>query len=170
MGLIYIGPVNGHNVNEMVTAFETAFSITNQPVLVHVLTQKGKGYKPAEQNPSAFHGVGTFDVKDGTILKTNEVTYTNIFSDWLLSRGSSAMNWFLCVLRCRMEPNGSLCKTFPSRAFDVGIAEEHAVTFAAGLAAGGMRPVVSLYSTFLQRAYDQMIHDVCLGSLPVILQ
>ena len=88
MGLIYIGPVNGHNVNEMVTAFETAFSITNQPVLVHVLTQKGKGYKPAEQNPSAFHGVGTFDVKDGTILKTNEVTYTNIFSDWLLSRGA----------------------------------------------------------------------------------
>ena len=87
MGLIYIGPVNGHNVNEMVTAFETAFSITNQPVLVHVLTQKGKGYKPAEQNPSAFHGVGTFDVKDGTIFKTNEVTYTNIFSDWLLSRG-----------------------------------------------------------------------------------
>ena len=169
MGLIYIGPVNGHNVNEMVTAFETAFSITNQPVLVHVLTQKGKGYKPAEQNPSAFHGVGTFDVKDGTILKTNEVTYTNIFSDWLLSRGAQC-NELVSV--CAAMPDGTgtaaFAKTFPSRAFDVGIAEEHAVTFAAGLAAGGMRPVVSLYSTFLQRAYDQMIHDVCLGSLPVI--
>ena len=160
MGLIYIGPVNGHNVNEMVTAFETAFSITNQPVLVHVLTQKGKGYKPAEQNPSAFHGVGTFDVKDGTILKTNEVTYTNIFSDWLLSRGAQC-NELVSV--CAAMPDGTgtaaFAKTFPSRAFDVGIAEEHAVTFAAGLAAGGMRPVVSLYSTFLQRAYDQMIHD-----------
>lgn len=169
MGLIYIGPVNGHNVNEMVTAFETAFSITNQLVLVHVLTQKGKGYKPAEQNPSAFHGVGTFDVKDGTILKTNEVTYTNIFSDWLLSRGAQC-NELVSV--CAAMPDGTgtaaFAKTFPSRAFDVGIAEEHAVTFAAGLAAGGMRPVVSLYSTFLQRAYDQMIHDVCLGSLPVI--
>ena len=169
MGLIYIGPVNGHNVNEMVTAFETAFSITNQPVLVHVLTQKGKGYKPAEQNPSAFHGVGTFDVKDGTILKTSEVTYTNIFSDWLLSRGEQC-NELVSV--CAAMPDGTgtaaFAKTFPSRAFDVGIAEEHAVTFAAGLAAGGMRPVVSLYSTFLQRAYDQMIHDVCLGSLPVI--
>ena len=169
MGLIYIGPVNGHNVNEMVTAFETAFSITNQPVLVHVLTQKGKGYKPAEQNPSAFHGVGTFDVKDGTILKTNEVTYTNIFSNWLLSRGAQC-NELVSV--CAAMPDGTgtaaFAKTFPSRAFDVGIAEEHAVTFAAGLAAGGMRPVVSLYSTFLQRAYDQMIHDVCLGSLPVI--
>ena len=169
MGLIYIGPVNGHNVNEMVTAFETAFSITNQPVLVHVLTQKGKGYKPAEQNPSAFHGVGTFDVKDGTILKTNEVTYTNIFSDWLLSRGAQC-NELVSV--CAAMPDGTgtaaFAKTFPSRAFDVGIAEEHAVTFAAGLAAGGMRPVVSLYSTFLQRAYDQMIHDVNLMHLDVL--
>ena len=169
MGLIYIGPVNGHNVNEMVTAFETAFSITNQPVLVHVLTQKGKGYKPAEQNPSAFHGVGTFDVKDGTIFKTNEVTYTNIFSDWLLSRGTQCDE---LVSVCAAMPDGTgtaaFAKTFPSRAFDVGIAEEHAVTFAAGLAAGGMRPVVSLYSTFLQRAYDQMIHDVNLMHLDVL--
>ena len=169
MGLIYIGPVNGHNVNEMVTAFETAFSITNQPVLVHVLTQKGKGYKPAEQNPSAFHGVGTFDVKDGTILKTNEVTYTNIFSDWLLSRGAQC-NELVSV--CAAMPDGTgtaaFAKTFPSRAFDVGIAEEHAVTFAAGLAAGGMRPVVSLYSTFLQRAYDQILHDVCIQQLHVV--
>ena len=169
MGLIYIGPVNGHNVNEMVTAFETAFSITNQPVLVHVLTQKGKGYKPAEQNPSAFHGVGTFDVKDGTILKTNEVTYTNIFSDWLLSRGAQC-NELVSV--CAAMPDGTgtaaFAKTFPSRAFDVGIAEEHAVTFAAGLAAAGLKPVFAVYSSFLQRGYDQMIHDVCLQNLPVV--
>lgn len=169
MGLIYIGPVNGHNVSELVTAFETAFSITNQPVLVHVLTQKGKGYKPAEKNPSAFHGVGTFDVKDGTIHKSGEITYTNLFSDWLLKRGAQ---YDELVSVCAAMPDGTgtaaFANEFPERAFDVGIAEEHAVTFAAGLAAGGMRPVVSLYSTFLQRAYDQMIHDVCLGNLPVI--
>lgn len=169
MGLIYIGPVDGHNIQEMMTAFETAFSIADQPVLVHVLTKKGKGYKPAEQNPSAFHGVGTFDWKSGSIHSREEVTYTNIFERWMLERGEEYEE---LVSVCAAMPDGTgvsaFAEAYPERAFDVGIAEEHATAFAAGLAAGGMRPVVSLYSTFLQRAYDQMIHDVCLGSLPVI--
>ncbi len=169
MGLIYIGPVDGHNIAEMQTAFETAFSITDQPVFVHVLTRKGKGYKPAEQNPSAFHGVGTFEVKGGRIHEKDEITYTDLFSQWLLSRGEICKE---LVSVCAAMPDGTGVSPFagkyPERAFDVGIAEEHAVTFAAGLAAGGMRPVVSLYSTFLQRAYDQLLHDVCLNRLPVI--
>lgn len=169
MGLIYIGPVNGHNILEMKTAFETAFSIKDQPVLVHVLTKKGKGYKPAEQNPSAFHGVGPFKVKTGEIAKSTGKTYTDLFEQWLLQRGEERED---LVSVCAAMPDGTGVRAFaekyPKRAFDVGIAEEHAVTFAAGLAAGGMRPIVSLYSTFLQRAYDQMIHDVCLNSLPVI--
>lgn len=169
MGLIYIGPVNGHNVSEMKTAFETAFSIKDQPVLVHVLTKKGKGYKPAEQNPSAFHGVGPFKVTTGEIAKSGSQTYTDLFEQWLLQKGEEREE---LVSVCAAMPDGTGVRAFaekyPKRSFDVGIAEEHAVTFAAGLAAGGMRPIVSLYSTFLQRAYDQMIHDVCLNSLPVI--
>lgn len=169
MGLIYIGPVNGHNIQEMKTAFQTAFSIKNQPVLVHVLTKKGKGYKPAEQNPAAFHGVSSFDVRTGEIDSSETLTYTKIFEQWLLAKGEEKEN---LVSVCAAMPDGTgvkaFAETYPERAFDVGIAEEHAVTFAAGLAAGGMRPVVSLYSTFLQRAYDQMIHDVCLNSLPVL--
>ncbi len=169
MGLIYIGPVDGHNVSEMVTAFETAFSIPDQPVFVHVLTKKGKGYKPAEKNPSAFHGVGTFNIRTGEIHKKEESTYTQLFSEWLLSRGEQEER---LVSVCAAMPDGTgvsaFAEKYPERAIDVGIAEEHAVTFAAGLAAGGMKPVVSLYSTFLQRAYDQMIHDVCLNHLPVM--
>lgn len=169
MGLIYLGPVDGHNIRELLTAFETAFSIPDQPVFVHVLTKKGKGYKPAEQNPSAFHGVGPFEVKGGRVLGDQEVTYTSLFEQWLLARGETCQE---LVSVCAAMPDGtgvaSFAEKYPERAFDVGIAEEHAVTFAAGLAAGGLRPVVSLYSTFLQRAYDQMLHDVCLNKLPVI--
>ena len=170
MGLIYIGPVDGHNISEMMTAFRTAFSITDQTVFVHVLTRKGKGYKPAEKNPSAFHGVGSFDVKSGQILESEDVTYTQLFSDWLVSRGARCEE---LVSVCAAMPDGTgvsdFARKYPERSFDVGIAEEHAVTFAAGLAAGGMKPVVSLYSTFLQRAYDQLVHDVCLNRLPVIV-
>ncbi len=169
MGVLYIGPVDGHNISEMLTAFKTAFSIKDQPVLVHVLTKKGKGYKPAEQHPSAFHGVGTFDVKTGQIHHLDVPTYTDIFGKWMLDKGEECKE---LVSVCAAMPDGtgvsSFAKAYPDRAFDVGIAEEHATTFAAGLAAGGMRPVVSLYSTFLQRAYDQMLHDVCISSLPVI--
>lgn len=169
MGLIYIGPVNGHNIGEMVTAFNTASKIHDQPVLVHVLTKKGKGYRPAEQKPDVFHGVGTFDVKTGRVEEENQMTYTRIFSQWLLDRAGTYPEM---ISVCAAMPEGTgvqeFAQQYPERAFDVGIAEEHAVTFAAGLAAGGMRPVVSLYSTFLQRGYDQMIHDVCLNNLPVI--
>ncbi len=169
MGLIYIGPVDGHNIPEMVKAFHTASKIHDQPVLVHVLTKKGKGYKPAEQHPDIFHGVGSFDVKTGETEPEETVTYTNQFSEWMVEKGKSCEE---LVSVCAAMPDGTgvsrFAEEYPERAFDVGIAEEHAVTFAAGLAAGGMRPVVSLYSTFLQRAYDQILHDVCISSLPVI--
>ncbi len=169
MGLIYIGPLDGHNIEEMVTAFNTASKIHDQPVLVHVLTKKGKGYKPAERHPDIFHGVGRFNVKTGEVQVSSEKTYTDIFSEWLVESGKTNEE---LVSICAAMPDGTgvseFLSTYPERSFDVGIAEEHAVTFAAGLAAGGMRPVVSLYSTFLQRCYDQILHDVCLNHLPVI--
>ena len=169
MGIVYVGPIDGHDVESILTALEAAARMKNRPVLIHVVTKKGKGYRPAEENPSIFHGVGPFDPKSGEVPESEEETYTDVFGNWMMEKGKAHEE---LVSVCAAMPDGTgtaaFAKTFPSRAFDVGIAEEHAVTFAAGLAAGGMRPVVSLYSTFLQRAYDQMIHDVCLGSLPVI--
>lgn len=169
MGLIYIGPVDGHNIQELLTAFETAVSVADQPVLVHVLTKKGKGYKPAEKNPSVFHGIGPFDIRSGEPEESGAVTYTDIFGQWMVEKGKENQE---LVSVCAAMPDGtglkSFAQTYPERFFDVGIAEEHAVTFAAGMTAGGMRPVVSIYSTFLQRAYDQMVHDVCINSLPVV--
>ncbi|MCH5251674.1 MAG: 1-deoxy-D-xylulose-5-phosphate synthase [Lachnospiraceae bacterium] len=169
MGLIYIGPVDGHNINEMKTAFETAASVEDQPTLVHVLTKKGKGYKPARKHPSVFHGVEQFDIGTGETLSGEQITYTKIFEQWLLAVGGTREE---IVSVCAAMPDGTGVQAFsekyPERSFDVGIAEEHAVTFAAGLAAGGLRPVVSLYSTFLQRAYDQILHDVCINEMPVI--
>lgn len=169
MGLIYIGPVDGHNIHEMKTAFETAASVADQPVLVHVLTKKGKGYKPAVENPSMFHGVGPFDIRSGEPEKSDEASYTDVFGAWICDRAGYTPE---LVSVCAAMPDGTglnpFAKKYPDRFFDVGIAEEHAVTFAAGLAAGDMRPVVSIYSTFLQRAYDQIIHDVCLNHQPVV--
>lgn len=170
MGLIYIGPVDGHNIEEMVTAFQTATSIHDQPVLVHVLTKKGKGYKPAEKNPDVFHGVGAFDIRSGEPVQDGVDTYTGIFGQWMIEQAAREET---LVSVCAAMPDGTGLREFseqyPDRFFDVGIAEEHAVTFAAGLASGGLRPVVSLYSTFMQRAYDQMLHDVCISQLPVIV-
>lgn len=169
MGLIYIGPVDGHNIEEMRMAFENASSVPDKPVIVHVLTKKGKGYKPAEKCPSVFHGVGAFDIRSGETKESGEITYTDVFSRWMTSRGEENPE---LVSVCAAMPDGTglndFAERYPERFFDVGIAEEHAVTFAAGMAAGGMRPVVSVYSTFLQRAYDQMIHDVCMNRLPVL--
>lgn len=169
MGLIYIGPVDGHNIEEMRMAFESATSVPDRPVIVHVLTKKGKGYKPAEKCPSVFHGVGAFDIRSGETKESGETTYTDVFSSWMTSRGEENPE---LVSVCAAMPDGTglndFAERYPERFFDVGIAEEHAVTFAAGMAAGGMRPVVSVYSTFLQRAYDQMIHDVCMNRLPVL--
>lgn len=169
MGLTYIGPVNGHNIPELLTAFQSA-EAKGEPVIVHVITKKGKGYAPAEERPSAFHGVEPFHVKTGEpLVKRDRLTYTGVFENWMKDAGS---RWEDAVAVCAAMPHGTgldaFAKQYPERFFDVGIAEEHAVTFAAGLAAGGMKPIVCLYSTFLQRAYDQVLHDVCLNRLPVV--
>lgn len=168
MGLTYIGPIDGHDIPKMSEALETA-SRAKKAVLIHVVTKKGKGYAPAEDNPGRFHGVEPFSLKSGKSLKTpNGPTYTEVFSRTMTELG--AENKRLLAITAAM-PSGTglqaFAEQYPERFFDVGIAEEHAVTFAAGLAAGGYHPVVAIYSTFLQRAYDQVLHDVCLGSLPV---
>lgn len=170
MGLTYIGPIDGHNISQMVTAFHSAAQM-KEAVIVHVCTKKGKGYRPAEKNPSRFHGVSPFHVKDGSNRKKDAYrkTYTDIFSKTVLELASED-GTVVAVSAAMPEGTGlkQLAKEYPERFFDVGIAEEHAVTFAAGMAAGGLKPVVALYSTFLQRAYDQMVHDVCIGNLPVV--
>lgn len=169
MGIIYVGPIDGHNIESMITAFQAAARIKNRPVLVHVVTKKGKGYIPAEKNPSVFHGVGKFNPKTGETLENAETTYTDVFGDWMLEKGKQCPE---LVSVCAAMPDGTgvkgFAEEFPERFFDVGIAEEHAVTFSAGLVSGGLRPVISIYSTFLQRAYDQIIHDICLNRLPII--
>ncbi|MFU0828847.1 MAG: 1-deoxy-D-xylulose-5-phosphate synthase [Lachnoclostridium sp.] len=170
MGLTYIGPIDGHNINEMITAFNSASKV-KKAVLVHVVTKKGKGYKPAEQNPCWYHGVESFDIKTGKNSKEKEyATYTDVFSESIMELAKE--NEKLVAITAAM-PSGTglskFMKQYPDRFFDVGIAEGHAVTFAAGLAAGGMKPYVAIYSTFLQRAYDQILHDVCINKLPVVL-
>lgn len=169
MGITYVGPIDGHNIDLMVRAFKTAFA-ANKPVLVHVVTEKGKGYEYAKENPSAFHGVDPFDIKTGKGLKTlKEKSYTSVFSDAICELAEE--NEKITAITAAMPQGTGLdvfAKRYPERFFDVGIAEEHAVTFAAGLAAGGFSPVVAVYSTFLQRAYDQIVHDVCVGELPVV--
>ena len=170
MGLTYIGPIDGHNIEQMVTAFQNAAQM-NEAVIIHVCTKKGKGYPLAEQDPSRFHGVSPFHPKDGSNRGNAQEgkSYTQIFSDTIVNL--AAGDETICAVSAAM-PEGTglsqMAKKYPKRFFDVGIAEEHAVTFAAGMAAGGLRPVVALYSTFLQRAYDQMIHDVCIGQFPVV--
>lgn len=168
MGVTYIGPVDGHNIDELIRITEDALKIEH-PVLIHVLTKKGKGYLPAENNPTKFHGIDSFDVKTGEkINESNVKTYTDIFSDKILELGNENKN--IVAITAAM-PDGTGLKKFgdkyPDKFFDVGIAEEHAVTFAAGLAAQGMRPVFAVYSSFLQRGYDQVLHDVCIQKLPV---
>ncbi len=167
-GIKYIGPIDGHDIKEMVRVLN-ALKRLNEPVVMHVVTQKGRGYVPAEQNPSAFHGVGSFDIATGESLASKSLTYTSVFSKTICRLGKAHPN---VVTICAAMPDGTgltaFKKHFPGRFFDVGIAEQHAVTFAAGLAAGGMHPFVAVYSSFLQRAYDQIIHDVCIQNLPVV--
>lgn len=169
MGITYVGPIDGHNIELMVRAFRTAFA-ANKPVLVHVVTEKGRGYEFAKKDPSAFHGVEPFDIKTGKVLaKSKERSYTSVFSEALCELAGE--NKKIAAITAAMPQGTGLDafeKMYPERFFDVGIAEEHAVTFAAGLAAGGMQSVVAVYSTFLQRAYDQIVHDVCIGRLPVV--
>lgn len=169
MGITYIGPIYGHNIGLMLEAFEAA-SRLNHAVLVHIVTKKGKGYRKAESNPSLFHGIGPFDYRSGLITEEKKgKSYTEIFSETMLDLAMKHKN-VVAISAAMPEGTGlaAFQKKFPNRFFDVGIAEEHAVTFAAGLAASGFRPVVAIYSTFLQRAYDQIIHDVSIGKFPVI--
>lgn len=169
MGITYVGPIDGHNIELMTRAFKTAFQ-ANKPVLVHVVTEKGKGYEFAKADPSSFHGVDPFDIKTGKVIKKSTgKSYTSVFSEVICELAEE--NDKIAAITAAM-PQGtgldSFAKKYPDRFFDVGIAEEHAVTFAAGLAVGGFLPVVAVYSTFLQRAYDQIVHDVCAGGLPVV--
>ena len=169
MGLTYLGPINGHNIKEIQAALENAGRVDGA-VIIHAITRKGLGYKKAEECPAKFHGVEPFDIKTGDNLsaKTGK-SYTAIFSETMLEM--AAKDERLVTITAAMPYGTGLYnfkQAYPKRFFDVGIAEEHAVTFAAGLAAGGLRPVVAIYSTFLQRAYDQIIHDVCLQQLPVV--
>jgi len=168
LGYFYLGPIDGHDIEALKRVFERAKNI-NQPTLIHVITQKGHGYAPAEKNPDKFHGVGPFDLETGLPLKNSgKHCYTNVFSDALIKLGEADPK-ILAITAAMADGTGvgNFAERFPVRAFDVGIAEQHAVTFAAGLAAEGFRPVVAIYSSFLQRAYDQILHDVCLQNLPV---
>ena len=166
----YFGPINGHKLNHLIDILENIKSL-KEPVLLHVTTRKGKGYSPAEKNPVYFHGVGCFEIETGTCIKKGRSvpTYTNVFGDAMveLARGDDRL---IAVTAAMPEGTGLMrfAETYPDRFFDVGIAEQHGVTFAAGLAAEGYRPVVAIYSTFLQRAYDQILHDVCIEGLPVV--
>ncbi len=169
MGITYLGPVNGHDVNALTKVLKEAKRV-NKAVLVHVLTEKGRGYAPAVKHPSRFHGAEPFDIETGVPSKRKDkANYTDVFSTVMIKLGTR--NEKVVAITAAM-PDGTGLKRFhniyPDRFFDVGIAEQHAVTFAAGLAAGGLIPVVAVYSSFLQRAYDQIIHDVCIQKLPVV--
>ena len=168
IGLTYLGPVNGHDMRQMMRLFNEAKKVKG-PVLVHVLTEKGHGYEPAEKNPDRFHGTGPFEIATGRQKESGGMSFTDVFSDALTELGKK--NKRLAAITAAM-PSGTglqrFSEEFPSRFFDVGIAEEHAVTFAAGLALGGMIPVAAVYSSFLQRAVDQILQDVCMQNLHVI--
>ncbi|CAK0741464.1 1-deoxy-D-xylulose-5-phosphate synthase [Gammaproteobacteria bacterium] len=171
LGFNYIGPIDGHDLSILVRTLRNLRALKG-PRLLHVVTTKGKGYLPAEDNPCAYHGVGAFDPDTGELLPARDAgpTYTQIFSDWLCDM--AALDERLVGITPAMREGSGLVRfseRYPNRYFDVGIAEQHALTFAAGLACDGLRPVVAVYSTFLQRAYDQLIHDVALQNLPVLL-
>ena len=170
MDITYLGPVDGHDIRKLVKVLREAKRV-DHAVLVHVITKKGKGYAPAEENPAKFHGLGPFDIETGEPKEAGGPdSYTQVFSKVLLDIAKRDEK--VAAITAAMADGTGLAafaKRFPQRFFDVGIAEEHAMTFAAGLAAGGMKPVFAVYSSFLQRAYDQALHDVCLQDLPVVL-
>ena len=169
-GFTYLGPIDGHDIKGMKDVFSRV-GVINAPVLIHVNTKKGKGYAPAETAPEKFHGVGKFDKATGQVIKKKSPpSYTEVFAQAVID---CAARYEKIVAITAAMPTGTglkkFAEKFPRRFFDVGIAEEHAVTLAAGMAAGGLKPVVAIYSTFIQRAYDQILHDVCLQNLPVVL-
>jgi len=171
LGFVYVGPINGHRIDQLLETLNNVKKLHEGPILVHVRTVKGKGYEPAEKEPVIFHGVGPFDRRTGRLLKdkAGKASYTHVFADALIELAEADER---VVAITAAMPNGTGLEhfhaKFPDRCYDVGIAEQHAVGFAAGLATQGFRPVVAIYSTFLQRAYDQIVHDVCLQNLPVL--
>ncbi len=168
LGFKYFGPIDGHNIPLLISTLHYAREI-NGPVLVHILTKKGKGYPPAEKDPSRFHGTGPFEIKTGKPLNgSSGLTYTKVFGRAMAKLGGQNEK-IIGITAAMIDGTGleEFAAKFPKRFFDVGIAEEHAITFAAGLAISGYRPVAAIYSSFLQRAYDQIVHDVCMQNLPV---
>jgi len=168
MGITYIGIMDGHNIEQLVRALTIAGK-AKKAVVIHVVTRKGKGYSIAEKNPCNFHGIDAFDVDTGQVKTSSKTSYTKVFSKSLVNKASNN-DKIVAITAAMPEGTGLIefSKKYPKRFFDVGIAEAHAVTFAAGMASMGYKPVVAIYSTFLQRAYDQIIHDVCINNLPVI--
>ncbi len=172
-GFNYIGPIDGHDLDTLVETLRNIKQLKG-PQFLHIVTQKGKGFEPAEDNPNRFHGVGKFDPYNGDAIAGTSLaakkTYTQVFSDWLVDMAALDQS-LVAVTPAMCDGSGlnAFAETYPDRYFDVGIAEQHALTFAAGLACDGLKPVVAIYSTFLQRAYDQLIHDIALQKLPVLL-
>ena len=170
LGFYYVGPIDGHDLGQLLAVLKNVRDARQGPILVHVVTKKGKGYAPAEASCDKYHGVAKFDVVTGAQVKTQAKapTYTRVFADSLIAEARKDKK--IVAITAAM-PDGTgldrFAKEFPERTFDVGIAEQHAVTFAAGLACEGMKPFAAIYSTFLQRAYDQVVHDVAIQSLPV---
>ncbi|MBV5339974.1 MAG: 1-deoxy-D-xylulose-5-phosphate synthase [Deltaproteobacteria bacterium] len=170
LGFDYLGPLDGHDLHQLVDVFNNINQLDG-PLLVHVLTTKGKGYKPAEETPAKYHGVGAFDVATGKgAAKPAVKSYTDLFGETMLQLAEEDPK-IIAITAAMPDGTGlnQFSQRFPDRFFDVGIAEQHAMTFAAGLAADGFRPVVAIYSTFVQRAYDQVFHDICLQNLPVTI-
>lgn len=167
-GFSYFGPIDGHDLDALIPTLENLRQLQGK-LFLHVVTNKGQGYKRAEADPVLYHGVSSFDASEGILPGTGKLTYTQVFGDWLCDMAAADPR-LIAITPAMGEGSGmtGFAKQYPARYFDVGIAEQHAVTFAAGLAAEGMKPVVALYSTFLQRAYDQVIHDVALQNLPVV--
>ena len=168
MGIKYLGPINGHDIAEMTDVFNKAQEIKG-PVIIHAFTQKGKGYEYAEKSPSKFHGISPFDLESGEPLKEKKNDYSKIFGK-ALEEIAIKDNKVVAITAAMPDGTGlrEFSSKFPTRFFDVGIAEQHAVTLAAGMAVEGLKPVFAVYSTFLQRAYDQVLHDVCIQNLPVV--
>jgi len=168
LGFTYLGPIDGHNLEDLLMVFQKARFIKG-PVMIHVMTEKGKGYLPAVNNPDQFHGIGPFDISTGRPFKSGAKTYTQVFGEFMVRKAEEEKD--LVGITAAMTGGTGLdqfADEYPTRFFDVGICEQHAVTMAAAMASGGLKPVVAIYSTFLQRAFDQIVHDVCLQNLPVV--
>jgi len=169
-GFNYIGPIDGHDLDALIDTLHNIKQLSG-PQFLHIVTQKGKGFEPAEENPNKFHGVGKFDPFNGNSISTKSAkSYTEVFGDWLVDMAKSDHRLIgITPAMCDGSGLNAFASQFPERYYDVGIAEQHALTFAAGMACDGLKPVVAIYSTFLQRAYDQLIHDIALQNLPVLL-